>query len=156
MNDLRLDQMLNDQLTIRDPFQVAQAQYQQQHNMPPQEAAFQNQQQVPPVQGPPVSSLFNQGSSQDNQAFGKSSLPKMLQKMGIDDKGIALNDLGRMQLIGRLKNKFGDNYNQVPDALDVLSQFDTSVSKYPMDNAKKMNQTVSSGERTLKSLLGGT
>lgn len=156
MSDLRLDQMLNDQLTSRDLFQMAQAQYQQQQNLPPQESAFQNQQQVPPVQGPPVSSLFNQGSSQDNQAFGKSSLPKMLQKIGIDDTGIALNDLGRMQLIGRLKNKFGENYNQVPDALDVLAHFDKSIDKYPMDSAKKMNQTISSGERTLKALLGGT
>jgi hypothetical protein len=86
--------------------------------------------------------------------FTKSTLPNMLQKVGIDNKNLAYNDLGRIQLMGRLRNKFGDQFEKNPEALNILSEFDKNISKYQDQRRESLNKTLSTGERTLAALLG--
>lgn len=164
MADFRLETMLQNQQMGLDPF--AQARQQQSAKM----VGVADQQlisgdamnplapmpvpQTSPAM-PQAKSLIQAPSGGQMSGFESSGLPKILQKMGVDDKGLALNDLGRVQLMGRLKSKFGDQFNQNPDALQALSAFDKSISEFSMDNRKKMNQTVATGQRTLKALLGG-
>ena len=76
-----------------------------------------------------------------------------MRKAGIDDKGLALNDMGRFQLIGRLKQKFGDQFQQNAQALDVLKAFNDQL--VGMDNPQSMTEAVSGADRTLKAILGG-
>lgn len=111
--------------------------------------AFQNQQAVPPSPVEPAKTLFNPSSSGRSE-FEGSSLPKLLQRIGVDDKGIALSDLGRAQLIGRLQKKFGSNYSQNTDALDALSAFDDSLKKFPMTATKSSVAATDLGNKTLK------
>jgi hypothetical protein len=170
MSEFRIAQMITDQLTNVDPFAQAQAMKNPAGMSQPDQQimgggpfesqalpAFKNQQVVQPeVAAKPVESIIPSGNASQAAAFGKSALPKSLQKMGVDDKGLALNEMGRIQLIGRLRKKYGDRYNQVPEALDALSMFDKAMSEFPGESRKSMNRTVANGERTLKALLGGT
>lgn len=88
------------------------------------------------------------------QAQSRSFL-SILEELGIDAGGIALNELGKAQLIGRLQRLFGKEYSQNPLALDAVSAFDKEVSKFPMDTKKSLSRMVSNGDRTLKELLKG-
>lgn len=72
----------------------------------------------------------------------------MMIKAGIDPSGIDLSDKGKGLLLDRIQKKFGPNYMQTPDALDLISAFDKGFPKFD-------NQIVSSTQRTLKALLGG-
>lgn len=99
-------------------------------------------------------SMITSLNSKPLSDFDTSGIPKMLQKLGVDDKNIAINSLGKIQLLSRLQKKFGPG-GLSPDALNVMNKFDELLNKYPMDRMKKESQTVSNGERTLKALLGG-
>lgn len=79
----------------------------------------------------------------------------LLEQMGIDSTSIANNDIGRMQLIGRLQAKFGDNYMQNPDAYSVLTGFDQRLSQMGKLPQQSSNQMIEQSQRTLKAILGG-
>jgi hypothetical protein len=168
MSEQRISQMMDAQLSGQDPFTMAQ-QMQAERNQTKDATlmggpfdssameAFGNQQQVKPVLPEAKNLIPNQpASGQQTSAYQKSNVQTYLSKIGVKGAGLAFNDLGRVQLIGRLKDKYGDRYNQVPEALDALSMFDKEMSKLPMEGQKKMNATLANGERTLKALLGGT
>lgn len=94
-------------------------------------------------------------TSAQQAGFTNTAMNKMLQKAGVDDKGLAFNDMGRIQLVGRLKKKFGEQYNQSSEALDILAAFDKEVKKSPMTSTRSMNAAIAGGERTLRAILGG-
>lgn len=167
MGDLRIAQMLDQQLA-NDPFARAQnqaaSQAQQNNNSqlitggpgdPTSMLAFKNQQQAkaPDSPQPQAQGVVELPTSDQQASFTNSQLAKMLQQNGIDNKGLAYNQLGRMQLIGRLRSKYGDQYNQVPQALDILSAFDKEISKLPTN--RSLNAMIGAGERTLRAIYGG-
>lgn len=163
MSELRIAQMLDGQLQSADPFIQARNIYDQRQSVKPEDMSMlgsvlnpkQNDQMKPTV--PPVNEAMTTVGSLNTAPIGEfeqSGIPKMLQKIGVDDKNLAMNQLGRMQLVGRLQKKFSD-YSQNPEALDILSKFDENIKRFSMDNQKDLNKTISNGERTLKALLGG-
>jgi hypothetical protein len=175
MNELRIGQMLSDQLQQQDPFtqakQMAMQQPQsgndvlggdQMFNQPqmqsitpqmPQQAQGPMQNQGPAMN--PASQLFSPASPQDANKWQNSPVPKLLQKMGIDSNNIAMNDLGKLQLIARLRNKFGADYKNNPEAMDVMAQFDKHLGSQK-DNQPDMNAMLANGQRTLGALLRGS
>jgi len=170
MSELRIAQMLDGQLQSTDPFTQARAMYDQKQQLQPDQSLMMNnlfnpdqsqqQKMINPEQNqdpaqPKTSSLIGAMNSAPKSDFESSGVPRMLQKLGIDDKGLVMNQLGRVQLIARLQNKFGKDYGTNPDAMNALSAFDEAVNKTPMDNQKSLNAINSSGNRTLKALLGG-
>lgn len=148
----------------QDPFSLARQQFDEKQAQPsamPTATMFdQPAQAIGQAQAPepsqPLSKLFTPASGQERQQFAKTSLPKALDGLGISNKNLALNDLGRMQLIGRLKMKFGDNYKDNPQALDVISMFEEQLKKQGPEAQDSLKAAISSGERTLGALLGKT
>ena len=81
-----------------------------------------------------------------------ADISPLLQKVGLDGSGIANNEIGRIQLVSRLREKFGDNFYQNPDALGLLTAFDDNIKMAGSDGINKM---ISSGDRTLGAIMGG-
>lgn len=171
MSELRIAQMIEGQLADSDPFAQARNIYEQRQQSQPDEMFMmnemfnsgQNNQQkmiAPEPNSQPVppqsKSLIGSLNSAPKTDFASSGIPKILQKLGVDDKGLSMNQLGRIQLLSRLQNRFGADFQQNPDALEALSAFDEVLKKVPMDSRKETNAAISNGERTLKSLMGGS
>lgn len=98
--------------------------------------------------------LFKSQDSSNKADFTTSQVPQMLTNLGIDNSNIALNPLGRMQLMGRLKSKFGGDFMNNPQAKEVLSKFDEYLKNAPNDAARSLSQTLEKGKRTLDALMG--
>lgn len=133
----------SDASQIRDPFQIARNKFDSQQTL--SESPMEAMSSIEP--------MFNASSPQQIQAYRSSGLVDVMRKAGIDDKGLALNDVGRFQLIGRLKQKFGDQFQQNAQALDVLKAFNDQLNG--MDSQQSMTSAVSGADRTLKAILGG-
>lgn len=105
-----------------------------------------------PAQAGLASTLAKAGG---HDAYQGSKLPAMLSHAGIPSQGLAMNDLGAMQLHGRLQAKFGADYANHPQAKDIMSAFQAEKSKAPMAGQKSMNVATATAQRSLKALLGG-
>lgn len=128
---------------FKDPFQIARNKFEGQQEL-----------SSSPMESQPVSEpMFNAASSQQIQAYNASGLQDILRKAGIDDKGLALNDVGRFQLVSRLKQKYGEQFQQNAQALDVLKAFNDQLNG--METQPSVKASVSGAERTLKAILGG-
>jgi hypothetical protein len=146
MGDTLLSKSLvqsSDGSQFQDPFQVARSKFESQQELSssPMEASSDQ---------PP---MFNPASAQEVQAYSASGLSDVLRKAGIDDRGLALNEIGRFQLIGRLKQKFGEQFQQNSQALDVLKAFNDQLNG--SEDKSSMTAAVSGADRTLKAILGG-
>lgn len=136
MADTLLSESLQNPLTQqRDPFAQAQEK-------------FKSKQSVlsssPAVQADP---LIQQQDSQPD-------LNSILSQIGIDFNNLAPNDMGRVQLFGRLEQKFGPNYMDNPQAASAVKAFDESL-KSSNGSIKSMNASLSNANRTLGALMGG-
>jgi hypothetical protein len=156
-----------DQSQMRDPFVQAQQQYQDRMGSPQVLSSSPMQSSVKPMTTqasmpnnnpsatatqPQGSMLYNPSTQQDFTKFNASPIPKAMQQLGVDSKGLSLNDLGKTQLVGRLKQKFGASYSDSPQVMQLLGLFDKHASMgQPTDN----KASVSAGQRTLAALLGG-
>lgn len=164
MSELRIAQMLDDQNAGIDPFTQARNQYDKGLATPPSESIMFNPMFQPNpnptapsanTNSPTMDNMFAPVNQAQRNDFENTKLPKFLQKLGVDDKGLALNDVGRTQLLGRLQKKFGDNFRQTQQATDALAMFDENMKQFKLDNQKSYNQILSTGERTLAALFGG-
>ena len=163
----RIDDMLSAQQAPVDPFAKAQSMQAQQSAMPGtpmQSDGLAQQMQLPGTQSQPQatapapnaqpstgSGLFQAGGPKAIAQFDASKLPQALRGMGIDPQGLAMNQLGRVQLMGRLRNKYGNDYLSNPDAMKALGLFDENSKQNP----QSMDKTLANGQRTLQALLGG-
>lgn len=96
--------------------------------------------------------------SSDSSAPVESAPPDMkdiLSKIGISHDNIAINDIGRVQLSGRLREKYGENYINNPEALNALDMFDKNLNYDSEKSRSSMNQSLSNANRTLGALLKG-
>lgn len=145
MMDEKISGLINDQLIRGGPIDGSTME------------SFKMQQQVQPIgESPgPMSSLIPSKNPPETFGITKSPVFKMLQKAGIDDNGVAFNELGKMNLMSRLKKKYGDGFAQNPEALDILNSFNKEMDKAPMESQKNLAAAFKSGERTLKALFGG-
>ncbi len=159
VDNQQISGMLNDQQTGGDPFPAAKL-IAQQRSTPPSfsdvvgKTPFDNTAPGPvenSLPQPAASSILFQNSSKQQQVnFQDSKVPGMMQKLGMNNNGIAFNQLGRIQLLGRLQKQFGDNYKDHPQALDILSAFDEHMkTQEPQD----MKSSIAGGERTLSAIF---
>lgn len=125
----------NDVEQMRDPFFKAQEK-------------FNSKQKVlsssPAVQADPM--IPEQMPQQD--------LNSVLSQIGIDFNNLASNDIGRVQLFGRLEQRFGPNYMKNPDAIKAIEAFDQNLQSNS-GSVKSMNASLSNANRTLGALMGG-
>ena len=63
------------------------------------------------------------------------------------------NEAGRMQLINMLMSKYGDTFQQNPEAMKMLTEFDSKINS--PENMKSINQSLANANRTLGALFGG-
>lgn len=156
MESILSQQQLTDQLGSRDPFQKAQAMYQQQtQNQPsPFSAANASDPAMPSVQSPTINALYYQPEQAGANPDDGSQLTKMLQAQGIDAQGLQFNDMGRMQLLARLTKKFGDSYMSQPLAKQIMQTFDRSRQTLGQPAKDKQDQSQVAGSRTLAFLQG--
>lgn len=160
----RVSQMLDEKQAPAppmDPFSQARQVFQnQQGGQQPQQLmspGLDYQQAIPgqaqgPVQQSIGKSLFQPGGPTQQPDFASSKLPQAMQKLGLDGSGIAFNQLGRIQLMGRLQKRFGANLQSSPEAMDLLSQFDEHVKN---QDSKSMDTMNANGKRTLAAIFGG-
>lgn len=145
-----------DAASMRDPFVRAQQQYQERLGQGDvlSSSPMKSPNSEPITSDKPVetSMLFVPGTPQDLNAFSASAIPKAVEKLGVDSKNLAMNPLGKIQLIGRLKQKFGDSYASSPDVMQVLKLFDEHIKKLGATDIGK--EAVSNGQRTLAAVLG--
>lgn len=114
----------------RDPFTQAQSQFESRKTL-----------SSSPMQGSPMSESV------------PMDFPNVMQGLGIEHSGVQFNEMGKIQLIGMLQQKFGDQFQQNPEAMKALFSFDTQM-KNP-ENVQNMNQGLANANRTLGALFGG-
>lgn len=142
-----------------DPFSQARQSFQQtQQNQQTVGGSFDFQQaQLPQL--PVGQNQQNLGKSlfQTNQPqlvdFGSSKMPQALQKLGLDSSGIMFNQLGRIQLMGRLQKRFGANLQASPEAVDLLKKFDEHMRN--QGDSSSVDVASANGKRTLAAIFGG-
>lgn len=125
------NKILSQSLVGRDPFEEARKKFESKKG-----SVLSSSPDVPMAQGPV-----------------KADLSSLMQKIGINSAGLADNEIGRIQLVSRLREKLGDNFYQNPDALELLSSFDENAK---LAGAGGLNQMITSGDRTLGAIFGGT
>lgn len=88
-----------------------------------------------------------------NSPIQQLSTPMDQPKENLEFDNLPLNESGKMQLINMLMSKYGDSFQQNPEAMKMLSDFDSRVKS--SDNAQAMNQGLANANRTLGALFGG-
>jgi hypothetical protein len=158
MESILSQQQLTDQLSSRDPFQKAQAMYQQQQgqNQPTPFGAANTPDPMQSAQSPTstINALYYQPEQAGANPDNGSQFTQMLQAQGIDSQGLQFNDMGRMQLIARLTKKFGDSYMSQPLAKQIMQTFDQSRQTLGQPAKDKQDQSQVAGSRTLAFLQG--
>lgn len=117
---------------------------------------FSQQQTQPLEQATPGQNTFGQvmGPVSPSTSPQGGGLSELLQNLGIDHTNIARNELGRVQLLGRLKAKYGQGIENNADATNALSMFDKEIGQYKMDSQNDLTRMASSGKNTLSALFG--
>ena len=132
-----------EEANLRDPFAMAQAKFAEM-NQPAPKAEVVAESKMP--------KLMPEAEPQEFVNFMDTSIPKALQKIGISEKGIPLNEVGKMQMLGRAKQKFGEGFMTNPQFLEVLKLFDSELKA---GKKQDIQGSLSGADRTLKMLLGG-
>lgn len=131
------------QSPIRDPFETARNQYESK-NLPAGEVLSSS-----PFGSNPVAAL------EQAQQPELPDFKPMLQKLGINPEGIQMTETGKIQLVGRLREKLGDGLSQNKDALEILDLFSKHLGKDVEGAKNMMNQSLNGANRTLEALFGG-
>jgi hypothetical protein len=108
--------------TPRDPFAIAQAQ-----------SEGRKLSQTPMPQGSPLET-------------------PQAPAMNPDFDGLEFNELGKVQLIGKLQARYGDGFQKNPEAMKAMSDFEAQMRN--PENVKSMNQGLANANRTLAALFG--
>mgnify|MGYP006935474080 CR=1 FL=1 len=135
--------------TLRDPFEQARNAYESKQvgkDMVLSSTPFSNSSNTAIDQKKPESI---------GNAFSPNSFKQSLMKMGIPETGISFNGLGKIQLIGRLKQKFGDQYQSNPDAMEALKAFDANLANNTDEDRKAQNEALANANRTIGAIFGG-
>lgn len=143
MSDALLSQSLiqnsSDSQMSRDPFQQARNQYESRRS---------------PSDSTILSSSPFQPQSPTPAVEPIADINPMLDKLGIDSKGLAMNEMGRVQLVGRLRDKFGEAFMQNQEALSILEMFDKKINGDGGLKQLSFNNSMSNADRTLQALMG--
>jgi hypothetical protein len=133
--------VLLSQSPLRDPFQQARTQHETKQ---------------------PAGTLLSSSPFDANPAASldvPQALPDfkpMLQKLGINPNGIQMTETGKIQLVGRLREKLGDGLGQNQEALQILELFNKHLGQNVQEAKNMMNQSLNGANRTLEALFGGS
>lgn len=140
-------------LTIRNPFDQAQEQYQSRTSTngtvissSPVKSPNDSLVSIQPTMEPGQSGLLSTGGPGPD--FRTLSLRPNDAMMGVS------NDVkGKQELINRLIKQFGPDYQNNPEAQNILKQFDGFLSFYNKD-PKEINKSLENANRTLGAIMG--
>lgn len=104
-----------------------------------------------------ASLLRTMGTATEPQrkAFEGSRLPSLLNELGIASagQGLAFSEIGRFQLMSRLKESLGDQFMQDPRVKQILTEFDRRLRQDPTKQRSDTVKRLSTAQRTLDFLL---
>jgi hypothetical protein len=132
----------SEESNLRDPFAMAQAKFAETNQSAPK----------PEVLSESKMNLMPEAQPEEFVSFRDTGLPKAMQKIGLSDKGIPLNEVGKMQMLGRAKQKFGEGFMTNPQFMEVLKLFDAELKA---GKKQDIQPSLAGADRTLKMLLGG-
>jgi hypothetical protein len=100
--------------------------------------------------------LVAKPTKKDREKFSASNFSKYLSDNGFPElgKGLSLTSMGRIQLIGRLKDKFGPNFMGNPQAFGLLKNFEKALNKNSEDSRREEKRLFDQATRTAQYLLG--
>ena len=160
-------ELLQDQAAQRNPFEMAQQKAAQPiretaSSFDPFKDPFEpqgiNVEQTPDITDrPKLMGLLQQPTNEERETFSKSGVPKMFQSAGLGDltKDLAFNQLGKIQLITRLKDRFGPEFMSHDFAIQALAAFEKELNKNKDEEDKEAVRMNRQGQRTLNALLKG-
>lgn len=160
----QLNRLLEGQADGRDPFQdpkMISARQQGREPFDPQADPLRMDEEVISAterQNQPQQSLRDFLAKQDPQEelrMMQTKVPQQLRQAGLGElaEGLSFNKFGRLNLMIRLRERFGERFFENESARKAISIFDQALSKDQQDEKEEMNQMLASSERTLEELL---
>lgn len=155
-----LDELFNQRAEQRDPFSKARERSQEQQGreaLEPGVNVFEPQGMDLSALKGPRQTLTRMLRAEDPVAKEKtkrSQVPGQLQKIGLGElsEGLSLNPMGRVQLILRLQERFGERFMDNPSAQQAIEIFDRSVKGNEQDK-EDAEKAISRSNRSLNTLL---
>ena len=161
------EQILSEQVQSRDPFNSPRMQSAR------DKASGSLEQNVDPFQPQQLEQTFSPLADQQNQVdnslrqfvqqpetqeairVGQSRVPQQLERMGLGDlaKGLTFNRMGRLNLVLKLKERFGNDFFNNETARNAIAAFDNALAKDTQDQDEQMEAQLNTSERTLNELL---
>ena len=160
----QLNKLLEDQAQQRDPFQapsMVSAREQGTSAFTQGGDPFEKKEPVSLLEErreAPKQNLNEFLSKQDPQAEQKltqTAVPQQLRQLGFGDlaDGLTFNQMGRFNLLLRLKERFGDNFFENDSARNAITIFDQALSKDQQDSDEETSQMIATSDRTLEELF---
>lgn len=162
-NEVLTQSLAQQAMDPRDPFQVARDKYDQSGQtalssslQSPLDALMGSQQspqlfkkaEASPQAQMSLNDIFKRSDNQPNQSTD-NQLRSLMQGLNINPSEISLNPIGKMQLMSRLKTKFGDSFMENSQVKDLMGQFD----QYLIDNKTDVQQSMSKMSNNANSTL---
>lgn len=96
-------------------------------------------------------------SSNARNELSQSGLKEAFGKYGLGELSdqLALNEYGKLQLLLRLRDKFGEQFMENNEARKVLQAFDLALKDNKKEAKENYSKMLSGANRTLGILLGG-
>jgi len=161
----RLNELLEQQASQRDPFRNPRMVSARQQGMEAlQPGTSPGEEAAPQVslldarQEAPQASLQEFITSRDPQEQGRmqqTKVPGQLQDIGLGElaEGLSFNKMGRLNLMLRLRERFGDDFFQNESARNAIAIFDRALSTDEQEQEEEMQSMFSSADRTLEELF---
>ena len=85
----------------------------------------------------------------------RTRVPKQLRQVGLGDlaEGLTFNKLGRLNLLLRLQERFGEGFMENESARRAISVFDEALGKDEQEEQEGLARANANGQRTLDELL---
>lgn len=92
---------------------------------------------------------------QEQAMMLQTEVPQQLQKIGLGElaEGLAFNQMGRLNLMLRLRERFGNDFFENESARNAISIFDQALSKDEQDQEEETASMLSGANRTLEELF---
>lgn len=164
---INLEQQFQEQAALRDPFQQARVRSPRRQGVAPLEPGVspleRQGEELPAVgvleqgreQRDTLRDFLAQADPQEEARVRKTDVPKKLRQIGLGDlaEGLSLDQMGRLNLMLRLRERFGEQFFENDSARRAVAAFDEALSRDQVAEDEQMEDMLSSTERTLEELL---
>ncbi len=160
----QLNQLLEDQAQRTDPFQnprMVSARQQGEGPLQPQTSLGADPDKISLLpdrnQAPQVNlkEFLAKRDPQEEEQMLQTAVPQQLQGIGLGDlaEGLSFNQMGRLNLMLRLRERFGENFFENESARNAISIFDQALGKDQQDQEEETARMLSGADRTLEELF---